>query len=427
MKDDQPKWEESSEMARSYSISKQSVWRAYKQVKANQGAAGVDGQTILEFEQDLKGNLYKIWNRMTSGTYMPRPVKAVEIPKKSGGMRVLGVPSVADRIAQTVVKLHLEPELEKCFHEDSYGYRPKKSAIAAVARTRQRCWKYGWLLEFDIKGAFDNIDHALLKKALWKHTSCNWIHLYIERWLKAPLQSPDGTLTNRERGTPQGGVVSPLLMNLFLHYVFDKWMEVHKPQLPFARYADDGVVHCHTLKEAERCKEVLERRFSECGLQLHPTKTKIVCCKSHKPGINYPVKKFDFLGFEFRLRSARTREGRIFTGFLPAISPTAAKAIRQEMRCWNIPNRTDKSIEDLSRMFGPILAGWINYYKHFHKSALYPTMYNFNRKLVKWVTKKYKRFRRRPRRAHYWLGRVAHKEPNLFPHWKIFGLKPSAG
>lgn len=414
-------------MARSYSISKQSVWLAYKQVKANQGAAGADGQTIGDFEKDLKGNLYKIWNRMTSGTYLPPPVKAVEIPKKSGGTRVLGVPCVSDRIAQTVVKMHLEPALERSFHQDSYGYRPGKSAIEAVAITRQRCWKYGWLLEFDIKGAFDNIDHTLLKKALRKHTDCDWILLYIERWLKAPLQRPNGTLTERVRGTPQGGVVSPLLMNLFLHYVFDRWMEVNYPTLPFARYADDGVVHCRTLREAIRCKEVLERRFGECGLQLHPVKTKIVCCKSNRPGIDYPVTKFDFLGFEFRLRSAKTRDGRIFTGFLPAISPASAKAIRREMRRWNIPNKTDKSLEDLSRMFGPTLMGWINYYQHFHKSSMYPTMYNFNRKLVKWVTRKYKRFRRRPRRAHYWLGRVAHKEPNLFPHWKIFGLKPSAG
>ena len=414
-------------MARSYSISKQSVWLAYKQVKANQGAAGVDGQTLADFERNLKGNLYKIWNRMTSGTYLPPPVKAVEIPKKSGGTRVLGIPCVADRVAQTVVKMHLEPELERCFHKDSYGYRPGKSAIEAVAITRQRCWKYGWLLEFDIKGAFDNIDHTLLNKALKKHTDCEWVLLYIERWLKAPLQQSNGTLTERKRGTPQGGVVSPLLMNLFLHYVFDKWMEVHESRLPFARYADDGVVHCRTLREAIRCKEVLECRFGECGLQLHPVKTKIVCCKSTRPGIDYPVTKFDFLGFEFRMRSAKTRDGRIFTGFLPAISPAAAKAIRQVMRSWNIPNKTDKSLEDLSRMFGPTLMGWINYYQHFHKSAMYPTMYNFNRKLVKWVTRKYKRFRRRPRRAHYWLGRVAHKEPNLFPHWRIFGLKPSAG
>ena len=362
-------------MARSYDISKQSVWRAYKRVKANQGSAGVDEQTLAEFEQDLKGNLYKIWNRLTSGTYIPPPVKAVEIPKKSGGTRVLGVPCISDRVAQTVVKRHLEPELERCFHRDSYGYRPGKSAIDAVATTRQRCWKYGWLFEFDIKGAFDNIDHALLMKALRKHTDCDWVLLYIERWLKAPLQQPDGKLVERDRGTPQGGVVSPLLMNLFLHYAFDRWMDVHEPKLPFARYADDGVVHCRTLRDAVRCKALLERRFRECKLELHPEKSRIVCCKANRPGIDYPVTKFEFLGFEFRLRSAKTRDGRIIVGFQPAISPTAAKAMRREMRSWNVPNKTDKIIEDLSRMFGPMIMGWINYYGHFYKSALYPTMY----------------------------------------------------
>jgi len=421
------KWEESFEMARSFSISKQVVWQAYKRVKANKGAEGVDEQTIEDFERNLKGNLYKIWNRMTSGSYYPPAVKAVAIPKKSGGMRILGIPSVSDRIAQTVVKLYIEPEMDKCFHPDSYGYRPGKSAIQAVAITRRRCWKYGWLLEYDIKGAFDNIDHELLIKALKRHTESDWILLYIKRWLGAPMKQPDGTFTERTVGTPQGGVVSPLLMNLFLHYVFDKWMVNHHPELPFARYADDGVVHCRTLHEAERLKEKLEWRFKECKLELHPQKSKIVCCKADKPWINYPTTKFEFLGYEFRLRTARTRQGRLFTSFQPAMSPTAAKAIRREMRNWRVSCRSDKSIQDLSRMFGSIIMGWMNYYGHFYKSAMYPTLYNFNRKLVKWVTKKYKRFRRHPRRAHYWLGRIAHKEPWLFPHWKVFGLKPSTG
>jgi len=414
-------------VTKSFDISKNIVWQAYKRVKANKGAAGVDEQTMSDFEQDLKGNLYKIWNRMSSGSYFPPAVKAVAIPKKSGGTRILGIPSISDRIAQTVVKMYLEPEMDKCFHPDSYGYRPGKSAIQAVSVTRQRCWKYGWLLEFDIKGAFDNIDHLLLIKALKRHTDSDWILLYIKRWLEAPLQLTDGTLSERRMGTPQGGVISPLLMNLFLHYVFDKWMRIHYPNLPFARYADDGVVHCNTLQETERLKMVLANRFKECKLEIHPDKTKIVCCKGNKPWINYPTMKFEFLGFEFRLRTARTRAGRLFTCFLPAISPTAAKAIRREMRSWSIPTRSDKSILDLSRMFGTSLMGWMNYYGHFYKSAMYPTLYNFNRKLVKWVTKKYKRFRRRPRRAHYWLGRIAHKEPWLFPHWKIYGLKPSAG
>lgn len=414
-------------MARSYDISKQVVWQAYRRVKTNKGAAGIDGQTIEDFEQDLKGNLYKIWNRLTSGSYLPPAVMAVAIPKRSGGTRVLGIPTLSDRVAQTVVKMHLEPILEPCFHEDSYGYRPGKSAIQAVEKTRQRCWRYGWLYEFDIKGAFDNIDHALLMRALRKHTDCEWVLMYVARWLNAPMQHPDGVIEQRSRGTPQGGVVSPLLMNLFLHYVFDKWMAVHEPWLCFARYADDAVVHCSTLRDAQRLQGVLEKRFIECGLELHPVKSKIVCCKAHRPGIEYPVCKFEFLGYEFRLRTAVSREGKKHVQMLPAISPSSASAIRREIRGWGLQNRSDKSIEDLSRMFGAKLRGWINYFGHFYKSALYPTFYNLNRKLVKWATRKYKKLRRRPRRAHYWLGAVAKRQPELFPHWQLLGLRPAIG
>lgn len=414
-------------MARSFDISKQLVWQAYKQVKANKGTAGIDGETFEEFDRNLKGNLYKIWNRMSSGSYFPPAVKAVAIPKRSGGTRILGIPSITDRIAQTVVKLALEPQLEPCFHPDSYGYRSGKSAIQAVAVTRERCWKYGWVFEFDIKGAFDNIDHKLLTMALKKHTDCEWALLYIDRWLKAPMQHSDGGLEERTKGTPQGGVISPLLMNLFMHYVFDKWMAVHEPRLLFARYADDALVHCPTLSEAERLQVVLEKRFRECHLELHPEKSKIVCCKADKPWIDYPVTKFDFLGYEFRLRTAVNRKGRKFVRFMPAISPSSAKAIRREIRSWEIQNRSDKSLDDLSRMFGAKLRGWINYFGHFYKSALYPTFYNLNRKLVKWATRKYKKLRRRPRRAHYWLGFVAKRQPDLFPHWMLLGLRPAIG
>jgi RNA-directed DNA polymerase len=296
-----------------------------------------------------------------------------------------------------------------------------------VSKTRQRCWRYGWLYEFDIKGAFDNIDHALLMRALGKHTDNEWVLLYIERWLTAPMQHPDGVIEQRARGTPQGGVISPFLMNLFLHYVFDRWMAVHEPRLRFARYDDDAVVHCSTLREAQRLQEVLERRFKECGLELHPEKSKIVCFKAYRPGIDYPVSKFEFLGYEFRLRAAVTRDGRKFVQMLPAISPSSAKAIRAEIRIWDLQNRSDKSIDDLARMFGDKLRGWINYFGHFYKSALYPTFYNLNRKLGKWATRKYKKLRRRPRRAHYWLDAVAKRQPELFPHWRLLGLRPAIG
>jgi len=414
-------------MARSFEISKKLVWQAYKRAKANKGAEDIDGQTMEDFEQNLKGNLYRIWTRMTSGSYKPPAVMAVTIPKRAGGSRVLGIPTISDRIAQTVVKMYLEPKLEPNFHEDSYGYRPGKSAIQAVSKTRERCWKLGWLFEFDIKGAFDNIDHLLLMRALKKHTDCPWVLLYIERWLTAPMQYPDGVLQERSKGTPQGGVISPLLMNLFLHYVFDKWMAVPEPKLLFARYADDVVVHCPTLGEAKRLRVVLEQRFQECHLELHPEKSKVVCCKGECTLGRLSGNKFEFLGYEFRLRTAVNRQGRKFVRLLPAISPMAAKSIRWEIRSWKLQNRSDKSLDDLSRMFSAKLRGWINYFGHFYKSALYPTFYNLNRKLVKWATREFKKLRRRPRRAHYWLGGVAKRQPNLFAHWQVLGLKPAIG
>ena len=412
--------------AKPFEISKQVVWKAWKQVKANKGAAGVDTETIADFERNLKDNLYKIWNRMSSGSYFPPPVRAVAIPKKTGGERVLGIPAVSDRIAQTVVKMYLEPLVEPKFHEDSYGYRPGKSAIQAIKVTRQRCWRYNWVLEFDIKGLFDNIDHDLLMKAVGHHTQCKWILLYIERWLKAPFQKEDGTLVEREKGTPQGGVVSPVLSNLFLHYVFDKWMERNYPQNPFCRYADDAVAHCRNEAEAHKMQTALEIRLKECGLELHPQKTKIVYCKDDDRRGDYPNTSFDFLGFTFRPRGSRNRRGKQFINFTPAVSNKAGKAMRQTARRWKMHLRSDKTLEDLSRMFGPVIRGWINYYGSFYKSALYKTLRHLNRTLVRWAIRKYKRLRGHRRRAEYWLGRIARKQPQLFPHWQM-GIKPMAG
>jgi group II intron reverse transcriptase/maturase len=265
--------------AKPFSITKRQVWEAYKRVKANRGGAGVDGQTLLEFEEDLENNLYKLWNRLSSGSYQPPPVKRVEIPKADGGIRPLGIPTVADRIAQMVVKQVLEPALEKQFHPDSYGYRPGKSAHQAIWRARKRCWDNDWVVDLDIKGFFDNLDQTLLMRAVRHHTQDNWVVLYIERWLKAPVQLPDGTRQERTKGTPQGGVISPLLANLYLHYAFDLWMQRSYPSIRFERYADDAVCHCRTQAEAEHLKEALKRRFAECGLELHPEKTRVIYCK----------------------------------------------------------------------------------------------------------------------------------------------------
>ena len=281
-----------------FQIDKRRVYEAYKAVKSNGGAAGVDRQTIEQFEADLGGNLYKIWNRMSSGTYFPPPVLAVSIPKKSGGQRILGVPTVSDRIAQMVVKQLIEPDLDPIFLPDSYGYRPRKSALDAVGATRERCWKYDWVLEFDIKGLFDNIDHELLLRAVRKHVKYKWALLYIERWLTAPMEQ-GGNRIERTRGTPQGGVISPILSNLFLHYTFDLWMRRAHPDLPWCRYADDGLVHCRSAQEAEALKAELQVRLAECRLELHPTKTKIVYCKDGKRKGMYPNVGFDFLGYGF--------------------------------------------------------------------------------------------------------------------------------
>ncbi len=405
--------------AKPFSITKRQVWEAYKRVKANKGAAGFDGQTIEAFGEDLKGNLYKLWNRLASGSYLPPPVLRVEIPKGDGRMRPLGIPTVADRIAQRVVKQYLEPELEKHFHPDSYSYRHGKSALDAVGMARKRCWKYDWVLDLDIKGFFDNIDHELMMRAVRAHTKEKWVLLYIERWLKAPIEMPDGTQKLPRKGTPQGGVISPLLANLFLHYAFDKWMEREHPDIPFERYADDAVCHCKSRTQAEQLKQALVERMAEVGLELHPEKTKIVYCRDGDRREVYPRSSFDFLGYTFRARRSKNRWGKYFINFSPAISNKAAKAIRQTSRAWNWPLRSDKALEDLARIFNPIIRGWINYYSRYYKSALYLTLKCLERRLIMWATRKYKRLRHHRRRAAQWLNRIARKQPNLFAHWRL--------
>ena len=409
--------------AKPFCISKWEVWEAYKLVKANKGSAGVDGQSIAEFEEDLKNNLFKIWNRMSSGSYFPPPVRRVDIPKDNGKTRPLGIPTVSDRIAQTVVKRYLEPIVEEYFHADSYGYRPGKSAIEAIGVARQRCWRYDWVLDLDIKGFFDNIDHDLLMRAVRKHTNCKWVLLYIERWLNAPAQLEEGSLINRDKGTPQGGVISPLLANLFLHYAFDTWMKRHYPQIPFERYADDGICHCRSKAEAEILRVAIEKRFAECGLELNLQKTNIVYCKDDDRRGNYSDQKFDFLGFTFRPRRAKNRRGKLFVGFTPAISNRAKKSICDTMRRWKMHRQTDKSLDELARVVNPVLRGWINYYGRFYKSALYRVFQHLNNILVQWASRKYKRLRGYDQRASQWLQGVFHRQPKLFAHWQLSQVK----
>ena len=402
-----------------FDIPQELVLQAYKSVKSKAGAAGVDRQSLDDFERNCRNNLYKIWNRMSSGCYFPPPVKAVSIPKKQGGVRILGVPTVADRIAQTVVKLVFEPKVELIFLEDSYGYRPNKSALDAVGVTRKRCWQYGWVLEFDIVGLFDNIPHDLLMKAVRKHIKCSWVLLYIERWLKAPMQEADGELVERTCGTPQGGVVSPVLSNLFLHYVFDTWMERNHPSKPWCRYADDGLVHCKTKHEAEMLLQELRKRFAECGLELHPVKTKIVYCKDRSRRGNHSEIKFDFLGYTFRPRVVmNSKTHTVFVSFSPAVSRCSQKSMRAKTRKMRWRNRSDLSLKDIAASYNPVIQGWINYYGRYRRSELYPVWRHLNKTLVAWAMKKYKGFGRSKTKAAKFLREIAMKEPQLFAHWR---------
>lgn len=415
--------------AKPIDIPKSVVWEAYNIVSENRGAGGVDGQSIKEFDRDLKNNLYKIWNRMSSGCYFPQPVKQVPIPKKQGGTRNLGVPTISDRIAQTVVKLYLEPRLDPIFHRDSYGYRPKKSALDAVNITRSRCWKKDWVVEFDIRKAFDSLDWTLLRKALRKHVSEKWILMYIDRWLTAPIVASNGAIVKPSQGVPQGSVIGPLLMNLFMHYAFDMWMERENPNCQFARYADDAVVHCSSLAQAEKLLSDLDNRLKECGLEMHPDKSKIVYCKDTNRPKEYPNIAFTFLGFTFRPRYARGghRDGRAFTGFQPAVSNEAMKAMRAEIRSWKLHRRSDLSLEYIAVYCNPVIRGWWNYYSRFYKrEMLLGVIQYFHKKLMQWARRKYRKLKGRQKASRDWLIRATQKAPKLLFSARLISM-PLAG
>lgn len=410
---------ETRPVGKPFDIPKSLVWDAYQRVKANKGVAGVDGQSLAEFEQDEKDNLYKLWNRLSSGTYFPPPVRAVEIPKHGGGVRMLGVPTVADRIAQTAVAMVLNPEVERIFHPDSYGYRPGRSALDAVETCKQRCWQQPWVIDLDIQGFFDNVPHAPIVAAVERHTSVPWVRLYVGRWLTAPVQQPDGTLLKREKGTPQGSAISPLLSNLFMHYAFDSWLEREFSAIRFERYCDDAIVHCASRRQAEFVRDAIGRRLGQFGLNLHPDKTRIVFCKQEGRDQEYPVTEFTFLGFTFRRRAARLRDGRLKTGFLPAVSKQGKKNMARTIRNWQLGRWTALSFRDIAAMINPVVAGWINYYGHFYKSELVRFLeQRINPFLVKWAMRKFKRFRRAKGKARRQLAEIASTYPGMFAHWK---------
>ncbi|MGN6167415.1 MAG: group II intron reverse transcriptase/maturase [Solirubrobacteraceae bacterium] len=408
-------------------ISKRLVFEAWRRVKANRGAEGVDEESIQAFMANLKANLYRLWNRLSSGSYMPPPVKAVEIPKKGGrGSRVLGVPTVADRVAQTVAYLYLEPEVEPCFHPDSYGYRPGRSAHDALAACRARCWKYDWVLDLDLKSFFDSLDHSLVLKAVAHHTSLRWILLYVERWLTAPLQREDGTLEPRDRGSPQGSAISPVLANIFLHYALDLWLGREFPDVPFERYADDVMLHCESKLQAQIVLDAIVARLAQVGLEINLDKTRIVYCKDSNRGGSHEHQRFDFLGYTFRPRLARSRAGAKFVSFSPAVSDDAAKAIRHRVKRWRLHLWSDQDIADLAEEINPTVRGWINYYGRFYRTELTQTLQQINVYLIRWAMRKYKRLRARPTRANRFLAEIAKRDPGLFAHWE-WGARPTAG
>jgi RNA-directed DNA polymerase len=402
---------------KSFEISKREVWEAWEKVRANKGAAGVDGCSVEDFEADLKNNLYKVWNRMSSGSYVPPPVLAVEIPKPHGaGIRMLGVPTIADRVAQTVVARRLEAKVEPIFHPSSYGYRPGRSALDAVAACRQRCWKADWVVDLDIRKFFDSVPWDLIVKAVEVNTDQPWVILYVKRWLAAPIRMPDGTLQQRDRGTPQGSAVSPVLANLFLHYAFDVWMARQFPGIAFERYVDDAVVHCVSKAQALLVVEAIGERMEQVGLRLHPDKTRIVYCQDGSRRGSHEHTSFTFLGFTFRQRKARNKKGQYFSAFLPAISKDALNRLSAEVRSWRLHHRTGHTFGDLARRINPIVRGWMQYYGAFHRSALYQLLSRINAYLVRWIRNKYKRLRAVKKAITCWQG-ITERYPHLLAHW----------
>jgi RNA-directed DNA polymerase len=412
-----------AQVTKPYKIDRWLIMKAWQKVKGNKGSAGIDQVSIGDYELNLKDNLYKLWNRMSSGSYFPSPVKLVEIPKSNGGKRPLGISSVSDRVAQMAAVMEIEEGMEGIFHDDSYGYRPHRSAHDAIGKARERCWRCEWVLDMDISKFFDTIDHSLLLKAVERHVSEPWILLYIRRWLVVPYQLASGEQIERSQGIAQGSVIGPLLANLFLHYAFDRWMDVYHPDIPFERYADDTLCHCRSKEEAEALKESIKERFLSCKLKLNEEKTRIVYCKQSGRTGEYETVTFDFLGYTFRPRQAKKGQGNLFTGFLPGISPKAMRKIHEEIRSWRLKSRVYQRMEDLAADINPVVRGWIHYYGKFYPSRLKTFLQVLNDRLIGWAMRKHKPLRGRRKKARKWLGMVAYRDRKLFYHWE-YGVLP---
>ena len=407
---------------KTFEIPKMLVWNAWKLVRANGGTGGVDGVSIEAFENNLKNNLYRIWNRMSSGSYFPPAVRGVEIPKSGGGSRLLGIPSIGDRVAQTAVKLQIEARLDAQFLPDSYGYRPSKSAHDAIGETRKRCWKSPWVLEFDIRSMFDKISHVLVMKAVEKHVDEKWCRLYIRRWLEAEILLPTNHLKKRDTGTPQGGVISPVLANLFMHYAFDLWMKRNFPQNQWARFADDAVVHCKTKQEAAVLKEALSTRLEECGLEIHLEKTHIVYVGHNSSLRAQNPHKFTFLGFTFQMRrSVNKMTGEKFQNLLPAVSKKALNRMREIVRnTWKIRLRSDLQLEEIAAFVNPVLRGWFSYYGKYYVSEMRNIARYLDEAIIAWARRRFRLKHSAYRRLYDWLRAEFQKNSTLFVHWKYF-------
>ena len=406
-------------LTRGIPITKQMVWNAYKKVRSNGGGAGIDDETIEKYEERLSSNLYKLWNRMSSGSYFPLSVREVSIPKGDGGKRKLGIPTVSDRVAQEVIKRYLEPRLEKEFSESSYGYRPLKNTHQAVKQVKKNVLKYAWVVDMDIRGFFDNMSHEKLMKALQRHVTEKWVLMYIERWLTAPIENKTKENQPRSKGTPQGGVISPLLSNLFLHYAFDKWFEMQYPNFSFVRYADDIIAHCHTEAEANGLLSNIKERMQTCELTLNEQKTKIVHCKTANRKHKFKVVKFDFLRFSFQPRPATSsRTNKLFLSYDCSISKKSENKIAEELRKSKFHQWTNSTIEEIAKTFNPKLRGWLNYYGKFRLYAMNRIFGLFNWRLIKWAVKKYKSFKGSMRIAGNWVRQIAKDYPYIFVHWQ---------
>ncbi len=415
------------EKQKSQPIEKRQVWEAFKKVRSNKGASGVDNVSIQEVSTRPMKYLYPVWNRLASGSYFPKPVREVAIPKADGRIRKLGIPTVQDRTAQMVIREELEQIADKRFSKNSFGYRPNKSAHQAIKQCRKNCMKMDWAIDLDIKSFFDEIDHDLMLKALGHFTKERHIHLYVKRWLEASVQKKDGKVYPRSKGTPQGGVISPLLANIFLHVVFDKWIEKHHPEVKFERYADDIIIHCQNFKQAMRTLEAVKARFKQCKLQIKEGKSNIVYCKRNQkkhPPFKVHYVTFDFLGFTFKPRMVKGYFGNFHLGFTPSISRRNQKRINQILFKLKLHRMVHLRLSDLAGIIADRLRGWIYYYGKVRMSELHYVFRLLNMRLAKWVRNKYRRFRRKHWFfAYKWLQETAKHYPNLFVHWH-YGFKP---